>query len=117
MEEQNLKQFNARLEQLLVVLRAGAATADEAARPVELDQATVGRLSRMDVMQGQAMAIETQRRRHELERRAEQALARIAAGEFGICMECGAEIALRRLEADPVSTLCITCAGAREAAS
>lgn len=32
MEEQNLKQFNARLEQLLVALRAGAATADEAAR-------------------------------------------------------------------------------------
>jgi len=114
MDAKHLKHFNARLEQLLVTLRAGAETADEAAKPVELDQATVGRLSRMDAMQGQAMAIETLRRRHELERRAEQALARIAAGEFGICMECGEEINVRRLEADPVSTLCIGCAGARE---
>jgi DnaK suppressor protein len=116
MDEKNLNHFKARLEQLLVTLRADAETADEAAKPVELDQATVGRLSRMDAMQGQAMAIEALRRRHDLERRAEQALARIAAGEFGICMECGEEISLRRLEADPVSTLCISCAGAREAA-
>ena len=37
--------------------------ANENARPVELDQSKVGRLSRMDAMQSQAMARETQRRR------------------------------------------------------
>ena len=39
------------------------ASADDAA-PVELDQTQQGRLSRMDALQQQAMAAETQRRRH-----------------------------------------------------
>ena len=37
--------------------------AEGARQPVELDQTRVGRLSRMDALQGQAMAQETARRR------------------------------------------------------
>ena len=37
----------------------------------------------------------------------DQALARIAAGTYGICDACGKPIALARMEANPVATLCI----------
>jgi DnaK suppressor protein len=37
------------------------------------------------------------------------ALARIEAGTFGICVNCGAQIAPERLEAMPGATLCIDC--------
>ncbi|MFO6429972.1 TraR/DksA family transcriptional regulator [Erythrobacter sp. W302b] len=38
------------------------------------------------------------------------ALARIAAGSYGACANCGAEIAVARLEAQPMATRCIKCA-------
>ena len=79
-------------------------------RPVELDQARVGRLSRMDALQAQEMAAATERRRQlELER-IDAALERIASGDFGFCVRCGEDIGLKRLEFDPTTPLCITCA-------
>lgn len=85
-------------------------TGDEASKPVELDQTRVGRLSRMDAMQGQAMSLEAKRRReHELTRIV-QALKRLELGEYGECLKCGEEIAVGRLEVDPAATLCINCA-------
>jgi DnaK suppressor protein len=39
----------------------------------------------------------------------DQALARIDAGTYGICVNCGAQIAPERLEAMPWATLCIDC--------
>ena len=38
-----------------------------------------------------------------------EALARIEEGAFGICERCGEEISEKRLEARPVTTLCIKC--------
>jgi len=80
-------------------------------RPVELDQQAVGRLSRMDAMQVQAMAEETHRRREAEIKRIDAALQRIADDEYGWCTSCGEEIALKRLENDPATPLCIDCAG------
>jgi len=77
---------------------------------VELDQTTVGRLSRMDAMQVQAMAVETERRRViELER-IEAALTRMAEGDYGFCIACDAEIPPKRLDFDPATPLCVNCA-------
>lgn len=82
----------------------------EDSRPVELDQTRVGRLSRMDALQSQAMALETERRRgHELNRIA-AALQRIEEGDYGYCVSCGEEIAVKRLELDPTTAVCIDCA-------
>jgi len=39
----------------------------------------------------------------------DKALSKIEAGEFGICEECSEEISLKRIEARPVTTLCIRC--------
>jgi DnaK suppressor protein len=38
-----------------------------------------------------------------------EALTRIEEGTFGICDSCGEEISEKRLQARPVTTLCIDC--------
>ena len=88
-----------------------AGTARDAAGTVELDQSRVGRLSRMDALQGQAMSRETNRRRELELARIEAALKRIEAGDYGYCVRCGEEIAEGRLLFDPSTPLCIDCAG------
>jgi DnaK suppressor protein len=39
----------------------------------------------------------------------EEALERVEDGSFGVCEACGEEIGIKRLEARPVTTLCIDC--------
>jgi DnaK suppressor protein len=78
--------------------------------PVALDQASVGRLSRIDAIQGQQMALEAERRRRREIVRIDAALARIAAGEFGWCASCGEPIDAGRLDVDPTNPRCIACA-------
>ncbi len=77
---------------------------------VELDQQSVGRLSRMDAMQQQEMAQAEARRRTSDIARMEMALKRIEQTEYGWCAECGEPVAFRRLEIDPAAALCIGCA-------
>ena len=81
----------------------------EARGTVTLDQQSVGRLSRMDAMQGQQMALETERRRKRQLLEIEAALRRIDADEYGECLECGEEIASGRLDINPAVTRCIGC--------
>lgn len=91
-------------------LEALSDSAAEARAPVELDQTTQGRLSRMDAMQGQAMALETARRRQNELARIDTALARIDSGDYGYCVSCDEAIAPKRLELDPAVPTCINCA-------
>lgn len=86
------------------------ASSAESRAPVELDQTRVGRLSRMDALQGQAMSLETERRRKIELNRIEAALSRIDGDDFGYCTSCGEEIPLKRLELDPTTPLCVDCA-------
>ena len=82
----------------------------EARATVELDQQSVGRLSRMDAMQQQAMAEAQERNRKRDLIRIEQAERRIREGEYGYCSECGEEIADGRLAIDPMAEKCVSCA-------
>lgn len=82
----------------------------EARATVTLDQQSVGRLSRMDALQGQAMAQASERQRRADIQRIEAAVRRIEDGDFGYCVECGEEIAPKRLEVDPAAAFCINCA-------
>ena len=79
-------------------------------KPVELDQSQVGRLSRMDAMQVQEMALEQERRREIGIQRINAALKRIAEGEYGFCLDCGEHISSKRLEFDLATPLCVDCA-------
>ena len=99
------------LQQDLSELKASAASATEI---VALDQTSVGRLSRMDALQGQAMSKEQGRRRGLELQKIAAALRRIEVGNYGDCLACDEPIAMQRLTLDPAATLCIRCASARE---
>lgn len=79
-------------------------------KPVELDQQSVGRLSRQDSMQIQAMARASDARRVQEMRRIDAALARIDEDDYGWCVECGEAIEPARLEIDPAVPRCAGCA-------
>ncbi|MDP2003322.1 MAG: TraR/DksA family transcriptional regulator [Desulfurivibrionaceae bacterium] len=82
--------------------------------PVELDQARVGRLSRMDAMQQHAIS-QAAYNLADLERqRIQSALGRMLADEYGYCVICGEEIAEGRLRFDPSALTCISCAQRRK---
>lgn len=83
------------------------ANAEDAA-PVELDQTQQGRLSRMDAIQQQAMAAETQRRRQRDVHLLDAALKRLDEGEYGYCVNCGEAIGTERLALDPATPFCIS---------
>ncbi len=78
--------------------------------PVTLDQQSVGRLSRMDAMQQQAMAQATERQRLIDLQKIHAALKRVDTGDFGYCEKCGDEIAEERLKIDPAVAMCVKCA-------
>lgn len=82
----------------------------EARDTVTLDQQSVGRLSRMDAMQQQAMNQATERTRQSNLNRIKLALRRLEEDEYGYCSDCGEEIADKRLEIDPMAERCIKCA-------
>jgi DnaK suppressor protein len=48
-------------------------------------------------------------REQKLLKKIEEAIDRIDVGQYGICEVCGAEIGIKRLEARPVTTMCIEC--------
>ncbi|MEM8918047.1 MAG: TraR/DksA C4-type zinc finger protein [Pseudomonadota bacterium] len=77
---------------------------------VELDQQSVGRLSRMDAMQQQEMAQAEARRRFSELTGIAGALKRLEEGEYGWCAQCGEPIMFRRLELNPSAALCVNCA-------
>jgi DnaK suppressor protein len=77
--------------------------------PVELDQQSVGRLSRMDAMQQQSMDLaREERRRHRLAV-LNAALRRLDEDEYGYCLACGEDVLPERLDIDPAVTLCVAC--------
>lgn len=110
----NTKPYETQLLELKESLLLAQESGDQAEQTVELDQARVGRLSRMDAMQAQAMSKETGRRRRQKLQQIEAALQRISSGDYGFCQECGEAIAVARLGADPTALFCIQCASAQE---
>ena len=58
--------------------------------------------------QGALEAIENSKIReiHQIQ----EALKRISEGTYGICAQCGEDIAPKRLKALPIATRCISCA-------
>ena len=103
------------IKKTLLALRADLENLRQAAqgdqKPVALDQQSVGRLSRMDSLQVQAMAQADDVRRVQELRKVDAALTRLDADEYGDCVGCGDEIAPARLDKDPATPFCVKCAG------
>ncbi|KAJ02350.1 TraR/DksA family transcriptional regulator [Sulfitobacter mediterraneus] len=97
--------LHARLEALDAEDAAGL----DGQKTVELDQQAVGRLSRMDALQNQAMAQAQARRRGAERLRINAALHRLEEGEYGFCTDCGEAVEDARLAADPSIPKCLDC--------
>lgn len=106
--------FRERLLQLQQELLVMDKTGQSASSTVTLDQSKVGRLSRMDALQGQAISQELNRRRLLEIKKIAAALNRIETGDYGYCTQCEEEIAIKRLEFNPSVSLCIQCAANSE---
>ena len=111
MDAATQEQFRQKIEALLAELKNSLATGQAATAPVQLDT-SIGRLSRMDAIQSQQMALALQQRQRDQVQRLERALGRIEDGNYGQCRRCQQAIAVERLEAQPDAMLCVTCAGA-----
>jgi len=106
-----LERFKKQLEvERAMILSASEDTSGDR-KPVELDQQSVGRVSRGDAMQVQAMAKAQDARRAARIMMIDAALKRIEEGDYGYCAECDEEIPEKRLEVDPAAPRCIKCAG------
>lgn len=114
MNDDDIQKFKQLLESQRDELMAAQKMAQSATQTVELDQASVGRVSRMDAMQSQSMAVETTRLRQQHLRKIATALTLITSGDYGYCSVCDNEINPQRLDIDPASTMCVPCASKQE---
>lgn len=109
-----LAELGEALRDLEEELGEALALAENASKPVELDQQSVGRLSRMDAIQQQAMAASNKRSTAVRLALTRSALALHAEGDYGFCRSCEEPIGYARLEARPETPLCVECQGGRE---
>ena len=108
LNKKDLKRFKTMLEESKRQLLASAkktlteeASFDTDDLPDEIDQASSEYT--------QSMIFRLRDREKFLLSKIEKALARVDNGTFGICEKCEEEISAKRLEARPVTTLCIRC--------
>ena len=114
MTPEEIEQFRALIETRLEEVSHAMGEASANAGTVMLDQSSVGRLSRMDAMQQQAMASGLRAALQRQKLRLAAARTRLENGSFGTCCQCGAAIALPRLQADPGTPFCADCQAERE---
>jgi len=86
----------------------------QSTEPVTLDQQAVGRVSRMDAIQQQQMAVANREQSTLLLKLVSAALLRIKSGEYGYCLQCGEPVAFARLDAQPFTPNCLNCQSAME---
>ncbi len=114
LSQQQLEELQSLLLATRQDLEAQLLGIDSSTKPVALDQQAVGRVSRIDAIQQQQMAIANQQQTSQLLKRIELALQRIDSGEYGSCIQCDEPIAFARLQAQPFASLCIDCQSASE---
>ena len=76
---------------------------------VILDQSSVGRVSRVDAMQQQSMAVSTRAKAEASLRKVLKALKRMEAEDFGYCGQCDEPIQFNRLKVQPQASHCLKC--------
>lgn len=108
MNKKDLKRFKEiLLERQRQILTTAESTREEGLGieaddlPDEVDQASTEA--------GQTMRLRLRDRENVLLKKIVRSLEKIEEGEYGICESCGEEIGVKRLEARPVSELCIRC--------
>lgn len=110
MDPDQIAEFRARLREKLSETETAGAASESGGDVVALDQQAIGRVSRIDAIQRQAIAKATDRRRAAETQRILHALKLMDEGEYGWCEACGEAIGVPRLNVDPAATRCIACA-------
>lgn len=114
LDQQQIDELRGLLEQRRAELGTLLENTGDAARPVTLDQQSIGRVSRIDAIQQQQMAVASQAQTTAGLRRVELALRRIDDDEYGFCQQCGEAIGFARLQVQPEAGLCLACQSENE---
>ncbi len=109
LQQQQIEQLHALLLDRRHELETQLLSAADATKPVTLDQQSVGRVSRIDAIQQQQMAIAGQQQAAQISKQIELAIRRIDNGEYGYCLQCGESIGFARLQAQPFAAMCLDC--------
>jgi DnaK suppressor protein len=111
LSESQLEELRAELERQLKKLQRSMRTTTRVMKPVQLDQTSVGRLSRIDNLQTQGLTAGLQAREQAKLGQILEALKRIERETFGTCVVCGEAVAFDRLMVFPEAPNCAACAG------
>jgi DnaK suppressor protein len=106
--QDQLMVLTSRLADEQAALIAGLKGADDRSATVELD-GSMGRLSRMDALQQQEMALAQARQAKQRLKTVQGALRRIETDDYGWCPDCGEPIGFNRLNARPEAPFCLAC--------
>jgi DnaK suppressor protein len=108
---EQLDELRAELQRQLKKLQRSMRTTTRAMKPVQLDQSSVGRLSRVDNLQTQGLTAGLQAREQAKLGQILEALKRMEAGTYGTCVICGEPVAFERLLVFPEAPNCAACTG------
>lgn len=109
LNQEQLQELRTLLQRLQQELQEQMQLSKSATAAVTLDQTLVGRVSRMDALQQQSVALSTKEKAQTRLRRVNIALAAMESGDYGYCARCDAGIGFGRLSAQPEARLCIAC--------
>ncbi|WP_029894127.1 RNA polymerase-binding protein DksA [Desulfohalovibrio reitneri] len=112
MKQEDIDYFHELLkEQLDEVLRTGEETIEDMGDSPEVYADPADRAT---AESDRSFTLRLRDRERKLAKKIQEAINRIEDGSFGICEDCGEDIAVARLKARPVTTLCIKCKSNRE---
>lgn len=107
---EQLETMRDELMRTLAKLERSMKISGETAKPRDLEQDTVGRLSRIDAIQNAGLNANLQERERQQLRQLLEALRRIEDGTYGVCNACGGAIPFERLQVFPETLACSVCA-------
>lgn len=108
MEKSEQERYRPFIAKRLTEIESELVSGSESTAAISPDVA-IGRLSRLDSMQMQQMALAGKRRLEEERARLHEAGRRIDTGAYGRCLLCGGDIASERLEYQPDAVTCVPC--------
>lgn len=108
MEKQIQETFRPKIEARIAELEASMESTKGDRAAISPDK-SIGRLSRLDSMQMQQMAVGMNSRMREEVKQLKEALQRIERGRYGTCDLCRKDIPMERLEFQLDATICVDC--------
>jgi DnaK suppressor protein len=106
--ESQLAELKALLEKAEQDVAQGLSASSADAKPVDLGL-SIGRLSRVDALQQQHMAMARRQRVEVQLQQVRAAVSRMKIGTYGACIKCGEPIGFARLKARPETPVCRDC--------